>query len=718
MTWANSVRVLKQEFQAWGSIIGSVIINALKPFVQALSKVMLKVISFTKTVADALGAIFGWTIEISGGGATVDGMEDIADGVGDIGDNADSSNKKAQKLKKTLLSIDEIHALDDNSDSGSGGGSGSGGSGGGGAGSGVNSSLKKTDGLLEKYKSSIKDLYSLGKYIGDALASAMESIDWKKIYQKADNFGKGLADFLNGLISPRLFYDLGATIAGSLNTALHFLNSFGTTFDWTNFGLSIANGINGFFENFDFALLAKTINAWVQGIYTMLTTAIKNVSWKDVLKGITDFLSNLDIKTVEIIVGTLLIKKIISLKLGSVALAFIGKSLSKAIAQAIASKIGFELVEGAGIGTAIMQAFKTILSHIAGQTIIREKTLIVFDEVQLCERALTSLKYFCEDAPEYHIIVAGSLLGVAVNRTRFSFPVGKVDMKTLYPMDMEEFMLAMGEEQLVELIKKCFQTDTPMPAALHDAAMQLYRQYLVVGGMPECVMQFIQTKDYILVRNTQNTILASYLNDMSKYNNLSEIKKTRLAYDNITVQLSKKNTRFQYKLIKKGGRASEFENAIEWLCLSGIVSQVYKVEQVKKPLENYRDIDAFKIYVSDLGLLCAKKELLANDILYMVKELDDFKGGMAENYVNVQLSINGYHTYYWESARGAEIDFVIQREGKLIPIEVKSADNTRAKSLKVYMDTYEPDYAIKLSAKNFAFEDRKKIVPLYAAFCI
>lgn len=359
-----------------------------------------------------------------------------------------------------------------------------------------------------------------------------------------------------------------------------------------------------------------------------------------------------------------------------------------------------------------------ILSHIAGQTIIREKTLIVFDEVQLCERALTSLKYFCEDAPEYHIIVAGSLLGVAVNRARFSFPVGKVDMKTLYPMDMEEFMLAMGEEQLVELIKKCFQTDTPMPAALHDAAVQLYRQYLVVGGMPECVMQFIQTKDYILVRNTQNTILASYLNDMSKYNNLNEIKKTRLAYDNITVQLSKKNTKFQYKLIKKGGRASEFENAIEWLCLSGIVSQVYKVEQIKKPLENYRDIDAFKIYVSDLGLLCAKKELMANDILYMVKELDDFKGGMTENYVNVQLSINGYHTYYWESARGAEIDFVIQREGKLIPIEVKSADNTRAKSLKVYMDTYEPDYAIKLSAKNFAFEDRKKIVPLYAAFCI
>lgn len=359
-----------------------------------------------------------------------------------------------------------------------------------------------------------------------------------------------------------------------------------------------------------------------------------------------------------------------------------------------------------------------ILSHIAGQTIVKEKTLIVFDEVQLCERALTSLKYFCEDAPDYHIVVAGSLLGVAVNREKFSFPVGKVDMITLYPMDMEEFMMALGENELVEQIKSCFATNTPLPSALHDAAMQLYRQYLVVGGMPECVMQFVETKDYILVRHTQDTILASYLNDMSKYNNLNEIKKTRLAYDNVTVQLSKKNTRFQYKLIKKGGRASEFENVIEWLCLSGIVSQVFKVEQIKKPLENYRDIDSFKIYVSDLGLLCAKKDLVANDILYMVDDLNDFKGGMTENYVNVQLSINGYRTYYWESERGAEIDFIIQREGQLIPIEVKSADNTRAKSLNFYMKTFKPAYAIKLSAKNFGFEDNKKIVPLYAAFCI
>lgn len=359
-----------------------------------------------------------------------------------------------------------------------------------------------------------------------------------------------------------------------------------------------------------------------------------------------------------------------------------------------------------------------ILSRICNQSIIKEKTLIVLDEIQLCERALSSLKYFYENAPEYHVIVAGSLLGIAVNRSHFSFPVGKVDIKTLYPMDLEEFMLALGENELVNLIRKSFAENTPLPSALHDEALKIYRQYLVVGGMPECVMQFSKTKDYILIRHLQNMILLSYLNDMSKYNTKNEIKKTRIAYDNITVQLSKKNTRFQYKLIKKGARASEFENAIEWLTLSGIVSQVYRAEQIKKPLENYHDIDSFKIYISDTGLLCAKKDIIPDDILYMSDEINDFKGGLVENYVNISLTLNGYRTYYWESERGAEIDFVIQREGKLIPIEVKSADNTKSKSLKIYMDTYNPPYAIKLSQKNFGFEDNKKIVPLYASFCI
>jgi len=250
-----------------------------------------------------------------------------------------------------------------------------------------------------------------------------------------------------------------------------------------------------------------------------------------------------------------------------------------------------------------------ILSRICGQSIVKERTLIFFDEVQLCERALTSLKYFCELAPDYHVVAAGSLLGVAVNRKVFSFPVGRVEIKTLYPLDMEEFLLAFGERDLIMQIRECFKMDTPMPFALHEAALSYYRQYLVTGGMPECVNKYIETKDFILLKHTQSLILESYLNDMSKYNRENEIKKTRLVYDNITVQLSRKNTRFQYKLIKSGARAAEFENAIEWLALSGIVSRIHMVEQPVKPLENYHNIDAFKIYVSDIGCSVPRKIL-------------------------------------------------------------------------------------------------------------
>lgn len=360
-----------------------------------------------------------------------------------------------------------------------------------------------------------------------------------------------------------------------------------------------------------------------------------------------------------------------------------------------------------------------ILSRISSQTIVKEKTLIFFDEIQLCERALTSLKYFCEQAPEYHIIVAGSLLGIAVNRQQFSFPVGKVDMKTLYPMDMEEFLIAMGEKELVTAIKNSFNDNLPMPSALHNIAMEYYRKYLVVGGMPECVSKFKETQNYTLIRHTQDMILLSYLNDMSKYNITNEIKKTRLVYDNITVQLSKENTRFQYKLVKSGGRAAEFENAIEWLTLSGITSKIYGLEDIQKPLENYKNIDSFKIYISDIGLLCAKKEIVPEDILYLSMELNDFKGGMTENYVNIHLNINEYTQYYWKAPRGtAEVDFIIMREGKIIPVEVKSADNTRAKSLDVYMKKYQPEYAVKISSKNFGFENNIKSIPLYAVFCL
>ena len=361
-----------------------------------------------------------------------------------------------------------------------------------------------------------------------------------------------------------------------------------------------------------------------------------------------------------------------------------------------------------------------ILSHISGQTITKGRTLIVFDEVQLCERAVTSLKYFCEEAPEYHVIAAGSLLGVAVNRKKFAFPVGKVDRYTMYPMNMEEFLVALGEQEFVERIKACFAERSPMPAALHEAGLRLYRQYLVIGGMPEAVARYVETRDYTQVRHVQETIQMDYLDDMSKYqDSANEIKKTRLTYGTIAVQLSKKNTRFQYKLIKKGARAAEYENAIQWLVTANLVRQVYRAEQIMKPLDNYKDIDDFKIYLSDMGILCAQKDIHPDDIFYMEEELADFKGGMTENYVDIQLGINGLRTYFWRNDKGTkEVDFITSLDGKLIPIEVKSGDNVTSVSLNDYIRQFKPAYAIRVSERNFGFENGILSLPLYAVFCI
>lgn len=361
-----------------------------------------------------------------------------------------------------------------------------------------------------------------------------------------------------------------------------------------------------------------------------------------------------------------------------------------------------------------------VLSHISGQTITKGRTLIVFDEVQLCERALTSLKYFCEEAPEYHIIAAGSLLGVAVNREKYAFPVGKVDRYTMYPMDLEEFFIALGQLDLVERIRTCYENNTPMPVALHDIGLDLYKQYLVVGGMPEAVARFIDTKDYVQIRHVLETIGMDYLDDMSKYqDNANEIKKTRLTYGTIAVQLSKKNTRFQYKLLKKGGRASEFENAIEWLNAANLIHRIYRVEQIAKPLENYRDIDDFKVYLSDMGLLCAQKEISAEDVFYMDTELADFKGGMTENFVHIQLVRSGFKPYFWRNDKGTkEVDFILTIGGKLIPVEVKSSDNVKSESLNDYIRLFNPAWSIRISEKNFGFENNIKSIPLYATFCI
>ncbi len=361
-----------------------------------------------------------------------------------------------------------------------------------------------------------------------------------------------------------------------------------------------------------------------------------------------------------------------------------------------------------------------ILSHICGQTITKGRTLIVFDEIQLCERALTSLKYFCEEAPEYHVISAGSLLGVAVNRTRIAFPVGKVDRYTMFPMDMEEFLLALGKEDLVSRIHNCFDTNSPMPYALHEEANKLYRQYLIIGGMPEAVNRFAETKDYVLSRHITDTISMDYLDDMSKYQeNTNQIKKTRLTYEIIAVQLSKKNTRFQYKLIKKGARAAEYENAIEWLVSANLIHRVYRAEQIMKPLENYRDIDDFKIFISDMGLLASQKKIRADDIFFMEDELTDFKGGMTKNYICTQLVSAGFSLYFWRNEKGTkEVDFLLLREGKIIPVGVKSGLNTKSESLSEYVRLFKPEYSIRISEKNFGFENNIRSIPLYAVFCL
>lgn len=291
-TWANSVRTLKQEFQAWGSIIGGTIINAFKPLVHTLNAVMLKVISFTQTVANALGAIFGWTVEISGAGALDDTMSDAADSAGDVADSTGDAAKNVKDMVNGARKFDELNIISLNKDSGKG--KDSGGGSGAGAGSGTKSSLKKVDGLVEKYKSSIKSLYDLGAYIGKAITDSLNSINWQSVYSAADNFGTGLAEFLNGLISPELFGALGRTIAGALNTVLHFLDSFGTTFDWTNFGMSIATGINEFFTTFDFALLGETISTWIIGIEDTIIAFLDTVDWELIPHKIVEFLTAVD----------------------------------------------------------------------------------------------------------------------------------------------------------------------------------------------------------------------------------------------------------------------------------------------------------------------------------------------------------------------------------------------------------------------------------------
>lgn len=358
------------------------------------------------------------------------------------------------------------------------------------------------------------------------------------------------------------------------------------------------------------------------------------------------------------------------------------------------------------------------LSLYKRKEIFQENTLIIFDEIQACPEAITSLKYFNEEANGYHIIALGSLLGVSVNRGNFSFPVGKVQFMTLYPLDFEEYLMARGEDGLIELIRECYERNTPLDSAFHERALEYYKEYLFVGGMPEAVEEYGKNHNPELVRIIQQTILESYQNDMGKYNRQSEIPKTRIVYKNISTQLAKENRKFQYKSIKQGGRASEFENAIEWLCLAGIASQNYRIEQIMLPLNAYRSLTDFKFYMNDVGLCGASQDIHYEDIMGENPLLDNFKGGLAENYVFNQLTENGLSLYYWTSGCQAEVDFITRIGEDIIPIEVKAKVNNRARSLGVYVERYKPSYAIRISQKNFGFENGMKSVPLYATFCV
>lgn len=376
-TWHNQITMLRENFKALGAVVGGGLINAFKPFIKVLNAVLQKVISFAEMVTNALGSIFGWKYEASKGagisgladdiGSASDGMDDLSNAAGNAGKNTGGIAKNAKKAKKEIQqatrAFDELKVISKQSKdntSGSGSGGSGGGSGAGGSGGGDTGKLVQTDTIFKKFKSDIKDLEGLGKAISGALINAMKKIKWEKVYAKAEGFGSGLAKFLNGLFKGQkgttLFGETGKLIANSLNTVLHGLDSFGTTFNWKQFGNSIADGINKFFQNFDFALLAQTLNSWAQGAFDAVTTALKKISWKDVWNGAKEFLSNLDVKTVGIIIGALAIKKILGLHLAKTALDIIGTSISKAIAGSLASRLGVEIAANEGISAVLSTA--------------------------------------------------------------------------------------------------------------------------------------------------------------------------------------------------------------------------------------------------------------------------------------------------------------------------------------------------------------------------
>ncbi|MEG1009056.1 MAG: AAA family ATPase, partial [Clostridia bacterium] len=342
-------------------------------------------------------------------------------------------------------------------------------------------------------------------------------------------------------------------------------------------------------------------------------------------------------------------------------------------------------------------------------------TLIIFDEIQICNRALTSLKYFNEEAKEFYIISAGSLLGVSINANKFSFPVGKVQTITMYPMDFEEFLWAKNKNILLDEIKRCYLNNTKLENNMHDLAMNIYFEYILVGGMPLVVYQYISDNKILTYSKMQKSIVDAYIADMIKYSDKSQSVKTIATYESIVPQLAKENKKFKFNLIQKGARTSLFGESIDWLVKAGVVLKCIKILKGDNPPITSADLSSFKLYLSDIGLLSSKIGINKVNI----NKFDNmYMGAVTENYVANNLVSNNNILYYWESDNTAEIDFVIITNDGNIPIEVKSNINNKSKSLEIFTKKYNPKYSIRISAKNFGFENNIKSVPLYAVFCI
>ncbi len=357
------------------------------------------------------------------------------------------------------------------------------------------------------------------------------------------------------------------------------------------------------------------------------------------------------------------------------------------------------------------------LGVLVGKRIKPETTLIIFDEVQFCNKALTSLKYFYEQIPEYHIVCAGSLLGIALSKP-LSFPVGKVDFLTLYPMSFFEFVLANNEQMLLEYIEN-LNIDTPVPQMFAEKMTTLLKTYYVTGGMPEAVAKWIETKDVSEVERIQDTIINSYELDFAKHAPATDFPKLSLIWNSIPEQLAKENKKFIYGHVKRGARAKDLEDAMQWLISAGMVYKICKIEKPSIPLSAYSNSNYFKLYMSDTGLLRRTGRLPASSIWEGSPLYAEFKGAIAENYVLCELVyLNGGMTFYWKSGNTAEVDYITQFDEKIVPIEVKAEINVKSRSLKVYREKYLPEVSVRTSMLNLKNDEGLLNIPLYMFWTI